>query len=210
MTAVSKFTTPAAAGAEVSRRAARHMAETGCAYQEAMHVVLAADKQLAEAYAAPATRVRRMATTDPRSQPAVPVSAADEAEVRDWMLRALQDGKAGSLPGALGQLSIEAARFKREGMTAEEAISRAMGLFPHLVAQSKALLTDLRRNAPENKPAADGLTGLAQDKPGNPAGFAVHARAMSLMAEYPQMDYREAVGAVLSEDPALKTAYARS
>jgi hypothetical protein len=32
------------------------MAEKGCDYREAMHAVLAADKQLAQAYAAPASR----------------------------------------------------------------------------------------------------------------------------------------------------------
>jgi hypothetical protein len=149
-----------------------------------------------------------MATTDPRSQPAVPVTGAEEREILDWMLRALQDGKAGSLPGALGELSVEAARFAKEGMPAEEAARRAMGLFPHLVAGSKMLIADLRRNAPENKPVADGETGLAQGKPGNPAGFAVHARAEALMQKHPELDYRAAVGAALSEDPDLKARYA--
>jgi hypothetical protein len=203
MTTVSRFTTPGAAGAEVSRRAEAHMSEhQGVSYQEAMAVVLKADKELAKAYGQPAPRMARMAATDPRSQPAVPVSSADEREIFDWVTRAVRDGMAASLPGALGELSIEADRFKKEGMTAEEAISRAMGLFPHLVAQSKALLTDLRRNDPKNTTAV----GLAQRN----AGYVVHARAMSLMAEHPHMDYREAIGAALSEDPALKTAYARS
>jgi hypothetical protein len=135
--------------------------------------------------------------------PAVPVSSGEEREVLDWMLRALRDGKAGSLPGALGQLSIEAARFMRIGMPAEEAARRAMGLFPHLVTMAKLLLADVRRNAPENKP--DGET-LVQDKPGD----IVHLRAASIAEKHPHMDYREAVGAVLNEDPALKAAYARS
>jgi hypothetical protein len=210
MTTTVKFTTPGSAAAEVDARAQRYLTDhQGATYQEAMAVVLKADKQLANAYAQPATRVARMATTDKRSAPAVSVSDADEREIFDWMLRALQDGKAGSLPGALGELTIEAARFMRIGMPAEEAARRAMGTFPHLVAMAKLLLADVRRNAPENAPVADGET-LAQDKPGDPAGFAVHARAMSLMAQHPHMDYREAIGTVLSEDPALKTAYARS
>jgi predicted component of type VI protein secretion system len=70
MTTVTKFTTPAAAGAEVHARAERHMSAKGGAYQEAVHAVLAADKQLAEAYAQPATRV---ATTATKST--VPVAA---------------------------------------------------------------------------------------------------------------------------------------
>jgi hypothetical protein len=65
-----------------------------------------------------------------------------------------------------------------------------------------------RRNRPEVEPVADGETGLAQDKPGNPAGFAVHARAEALMQEHPQMDYRGAVQQVLSEDQELKVRYA--
>lgn len=59
---------------------------------------------------------------------------------------------------------------------------------------------------------ADGET-LAQDKPepkppGNPAGFVVHARAEALMQKHPELDYREAIGAVLSEDRELKVRYA--
>jgi hypothetical protein len=199
MTTVSKYTTAVAAGAEIDRRAEQYMAANNCGYTEAWHAVLADDRQLAEAYAAPASRLRRMA--DKRSAPAIPIAAGEEAEIREWITRALQDGKAGSLPGALGQLSIEAARFKKEGMTAEEATSRAMGLFPHLVAQSKALLTDLRRNAPEN-------TTMGEAAQRN-AGYVVHARAEKLMERHPHMDYREAVGAALNEDPTLKTAYAR-
>jgi hypothetical protein len=73
---------------------------------------------------------------------------------------------------------------------------------------AKVLLTDVRRNAPENKPVADGEM-LAQDKPppGSPAGYVVHARAEALMQKYPELDYRSAVGAVLSEDLELKRAY---
>jgi hypothetical protein len=55
MTAVSKFTTPSAAGTEVNRRAEAHMSEhQGISYQEAMAVVLKADKELAKAYGQPA------------------------------------------------------------------------------------------------------------------------------------------------------------
>jgi hypothetical protein len=210
MTTVQKHTSSAAAGAEIDRRAERYMAEHKCGYTEAWHAILGADKQLAEAYAAPATRVSRMATTDPRSAPAVPVTSAEEAEILEWVLRSVKDGRAGSLPGDLGRLSMETERFSRTGMPIEEAARRVMDLFPSLVAGAKMLIADLRRNRPENKPVADGETGLAQDKPepGNPAGFVVHARAEALMQKHPHMDYREAVGAVLSEDRELKVRYA--
>jgi hypothetical protein len=204
MTTVSKFTTPSAAGAEVSRRAEAHMSEhQGVSYQEAMAVVLKADKELAKAYGQPAPRARRqtMAVT-----PAV--TPADEAEILEWILRQLKDEHAGALPGDLGKLGLEADRFAKTGMPIEEAAKRAMSTFPHLVAGSKMLIDDIRRNRPENKPVADGETGLAQDKPGNPAGFVVHARAEALMQKHPELDYREAVGAVLSEDRELKCAYA--
>jgi hypothetical protein len=197
MTTVTKYTTTAAAGAEIDRRAERYMAEHKCGYTEAWHAILGADKELAKAYAQPATRVARMATTDKRSQPAVPVSAADEREIREWVLRALQENMEGMLPGSLGQLAVEAAGYKKQGMTPEEATGRAMGLSPHLVALAKMLLADMRRNAPENTPEAQN------------ASYTVHTRAEALMQEHPAMDYREAVGAVLSEDPELKVAYAR-
>jgi hypothetical protein len=216
MTTVTKFTTPGAAGAEVSRRTEAHMAQhQGVGYQEALHDVLAADPELAQAYGQPTTRVARMATTDKRSAPAIPITSGEEAEIREWVTRAVRDDVAGMLPGELGKLALEAARFKKAGMPVEEATQRAMGLFPSLVALSKLLLADIRRNRPEVEPVADGETGLAQGKPepkppGNPAGFAVHARAEALMQEHPELDYREAVGAALSEDPQLKLDYAAS
>ena len=71
MTTISKYTNTAAAGAEVHTRAERHMSTKGGTYQEAVHAVLAADKQLAEAYAQPASRVATMAT-----KPAVAVPAS--------------------------------------------------------------------------------------------------------------------------------------
>ena len=43
MTTVTKFTTSAAAGAEVHTRAERHAAETKCDYREALRIVLKAD-----------------------------------------------------------------------------------------------------------------------------------------------------------------------
>lgn len=67
MTTVTKYTTTGAAGAEVHARAERHMSTNGGTYADAVHAVLAADKQLAEAYAQPASRVT--------STPAVPVPA---------------------------------------------------------------------------------------------------------------------------------------
>jgi hypothetical protein len=205
MTTAQKYASPTAAGAEIDRRAERYMAEHKTGYTEAWHAILAADKELAQAYAAPATRVRRMA--DPRSAPAVPVTGREEQEIQEWITRALNDNMAGWLPGALGQLSIEADKYKKIGMPVEEAAKRAMGEYPSLVAMAKLLLADVRRNRPENKPVADGET-LAQDKPGNPAGFVVHARAEALMQKHPELDYRSAVGAVLSEDLELKRAYA--
>jgi predicted secreted protein len=70
MTTVTKYTNAAAAGTEVHTRAERHMSTKGGTYQEAVHAVLAADKQLAEAYAQPASRLTATAT-----KPAVPVPA---------------------------------------------------------------------------------------------------------------------------------------
>ena len=70
MTTVTKYTTPAAAGAEVNTRAERHMSTKGGTYQEAVRIVLKADPELARAYAQPASRVATMAT-----KPAVPVPA---------------------------------------------------------------------------------------------------------------------------------------
>ena len=67
MTTVTKYTTSTAAGAEIDRRAERHMSTKGGTYQEAVHAVLAADKQLAEAYGQPASQVT--------AAPAVPVPA---------------------------------------------------------------------------------------------------------------------------------------
>jgi hypothetical protein len=208
MTTVSKYSTPSAAGAEVSRRAEAHMSEhQGVSYQEAMAVVLKADKELAKAYGQPAPRARR------QTMAVIPaVTPADEAEILEWILRQLKDEHAGALPGDLGKLGMEADRFAKTGMPIAEAAKRAMGLFPHLVAGSKMLIDDIRRNRPEVKPVADGET-LAQDKPepkppGNPAGFVVHARAEALMQKHSELDYREAIGAVLSEDRELKVRYA--
>ena len=70
MTTISKYTNTAAAGNEVHTRAERHMSTKGGTYQEAAHVVLAADPELAQAYAQPASRVAAAAT-----KPAVPVAA---------------------------------------------------------------------------------------------------------------------------------------
>ena len=67
MTASTKYTTTAAAGAEVHTRAERHMSTKGGTYQEAVHAVLAADPELARAYAQPASLVT--------ATPAVPLPA---------------------------------------------------------------------------------------------------------------------------------------
>jgi hypothetical protein len=201
MTTVQKYASSTAAGSEIDRRAERYMAEHKCGYTEAWHVILGADKELAEAYAAPATRVSRMATTP---QVTSAVTPADEAEILGWILRQLKDGHAGVLPGDLGKLGMEADRFAKTGVPPEESARRAMGLFPHLVAGSKMLIADIRRNAPENKPVADGETGLSQGKP----DFVVHLRAQEKMQKHPKLDYRSAVGAVLSENLELKRAYA--
>jgi hypothetical protein len=199
---MSKYTT-ATAGVEVDRRAARYLSEhSGSTYKEALGVVLKSDKDLAEAYGQPAARQVRMATTDKHSQTAAPVSTDVEREIKDWITRALETGMAGSLPGALGQLSIEADSFRKIGMPIEEAARRAMDSSPSLVSMARLLLVDIRRSAPENKPSED---TLAQD---TPAGFEVHVRAEKLMQKCPHMDYREAVGVVLSEDTQLKVRYA--
>jgi hypothetical protein len=131
-------------------------------------------------------------------------ATAVEREIKDWITRALEAGMAGALPGALGQLCVEADSFRKIGMPIEEAARRAIDLSPSLVAMAAVLLVDIRRNAPE-------LVPTGEDKPavqGNPASFEVHARAEKLMQKHPHMDYREAVGAVLSEDTQLKVKYA--
>ena len=199
-TTTVKYTTSGAAGSEIDRRAERHMAAHGCGYREAWHAVLAADPELAQAYAQPAP-------AEKRSQPAVPVAADDEREIFDWIMRALKDNMVGSLPGALGALTIEAAEFKKIGMPDEEAARRAMDGNPHLLAMAKLLLADVRRNAPENTrtPADKAAAGLAQ---GMPVGEVVHSRAQVLIAEHPGLDYHEAMGAVLAADPGLKARYA--
>ena len=198
MTTVSKFTTPSAAGAEVHARAERHMSAKGGTYQDAVHAVLAADKQLAEAYGQPASQVTTMAIT-----PAVPVTGGDEAEIVDWILRSVRDGHPGALPGALGQLSIEADTFAKLGMPVEEAAARAMDGNPALVAMAKLLLADIRRNAPgstDKAPPAE----LAQGTPGEIA----HSRAQALTAKHPRLSYGAALHQVLDHDPGLKARYA--
>jgi hypothetical protein len=199
---MSKYT--AAAGVEVDARAKRYIEDhQGASYQEAVHVVLKADKQLAQTYAAPASRVGRK-PQGARSQLAIPVTADVEAEIKDWITRALEAGMAGALPGALGQLCVEADSFRKIGMPIEEAARRAMDLSPSLVAMAGLLLGDIRRNVPENKPPEDTL-GQAQ---GNPAGYEVHARAVKLQQADPSLDYRSAVQQVLYEDKQLKLQYA--
>ena len=130
------------------------------------------------------------------------MTGGEEREIFDWIMRALKDNMVGSLPGALGNLTIEADSFKKLGMPIEEAARRAMDSNPALVTMAKLLLADVRRNAPENKPMA----GLAQGK--TPPGETVHSRAQALIAEHPGLDYHEAMGAVFATDPALKAAYA--
>jgi hypothetical protein len=114
-------------------------------------------------------------------------------------LRQLKDGRAGALPEDLGKLGLEADRFAKSGVPIEEAAKRAMGLFPHLVAGAKVLIDDIRRNAPP-APTAE----LSQGRP----DYVVHLRAQEKMKQHPELDYRMAVGAVLSEDRELKIAYA--
>ena len=67
---MTNIQTTTGAGDEVHARAEHNMSTKGGTYQEAVHAVLGADKQLAEAYAQPAARVTAMAT-----KPAVPVPA---------------------------------------------------------------------------------------------------------------------------------------
>jgi hypothetical protein len=192
------------------RRADRYVDEhQGTTYREAVHAVLSADKDLATAYAAPAPRraARPATPADTRVQPAIPMDADVEREIKDWITRALDAGMAGSLPGALGQLAIEADGLRKIGMPIGEAAQRAMDTSPSLVAMARLLLVDIRRNAPENVPTGEDKP-TAQQAQGNPAGYEVHVRAERLMQRHPHMDYREAVGATLAEDPALKQRYA--
>jgi hypothetical protein len=196
-----KYTTPAAASEEVHRRAVALVSKTD-SYKDAVRITLNADPALAKAYAAPAARVK----PDKRSQPAVPVSSADAREVFDWVTRAVRDGMAASLPGALGALAIEASKYVKIGMGIEEAAKRAADEHPHLMTMAKLLLTDIRRNEPKTTPAPEEKAELAQPKPGD----IVHQRATALQEKHGHLDYNEAIGCVLSEDPALKTAYARS
>ena len=197
-TTTVKYTTSSAAAAEIDRRCERHMVTHGCGYREAFHSVLAADRALAQAYAMPAATV-----TKPK--PAVPVAADDEREILDWVLRAVRDGHPGALPGALGQLSIEADTFAKIGMPVEEAARRAMDGNPHLLAMAKLLLADVRRNAPENTPVPAGETAAAQ-APGEVA----HRRAQALVDANPCLSYSAALRQVLDDDEALKIKYARS
>ena len=60
-----KYTNASAAGVEVDARAEQHVAAKGGTYADAVHVVLKADPELAQAYAQPASRVA--------PTPAVPV-----------------------------------------------------------------------------------------------------------------------------------------
>ena len=195
MTTTLQYTTSTAAGAEIDRRCERYMAERGCGYKEARHAILAADTELARAYAMPAG-----AATSPKA--GVPVAADDEREILDWVLRAVRDGHPGALPGALGQLSIEADTFAKIGMPVEEAARRAMDSHPHLLAMAKLLLADVRRNAPDKPVPAD----EAAQTPGD----VLHNRAQALTDKHPDLSYSAALHQVLNGDPALKISYART
>ena len=195
MTTVTKYTTPGAAGAEVDRRAERHMAEHGCGYREAWHAILAADPELAQAYAMPAGAGAKKPT------PAVPVTGGDEREIADWITRALKDNMVGSLPGALGSLIGEADTFVKTGLPFGEAVKRAMDLNPGLVTQATLELIDLRRNAP----APAGETAAAQSP-----GDTVHLRARALMDKDENLSYGAALHLVFDADPELKINYSRT
>ena len=117
------------------------MADHSCGYREAFHSVLAADPELARS-------LRDADGHGNKAQARGPCGRDDEAEILDWVLRSVRDGHPGALPGALGQLSIEADTFAKLGMPVEEAVKRAMDGNPHLVTMAKLLLADIRRNAP--------------------------------------------------------------
>ena len=204
-TETTKYTNASAAGDEVHARAERHMSAKGGTYAEAAHAVLASDPELARAYAQPAARRVTMATkpAEKRSQPAVPVTGGDEREILDWVLRALKDNMVGWLPGALGNLTIEADRFRKLGMPDEEAARRAMDGNPHLVSLAKLLIVDIRRNAPSMP--TDEAAAAAQTP-----GDVLHIRAQALTDKHPHLSYSAAVHQVFDDDPALKAAYARS
>jgi hypothetical protein len=116
---ILKYTTSGAAGVEIHTSAERHMSAKGGTYADAVHMVPAADRQLAEAYAMPASRVT------PKPLP--------------------------PRPAALAPVQMEQ---------------------------------------------------------GIPAGEIVHSRAQALIAQHPHLDYHEAMGAVLNQDPTLKARYA--
>jgi hypothetical protein len=116
MTTITKFTTPAAAGTEVHTRAERHMSAKGGTYQEAVHAILAADPDLAQAYAQPASRVATMAT-----KPAPPVPAAAP----------LAQGKT---PGETVHLRTAALREMDAGLTYQRAVNLVLAADPALKA----------------------------------------------------------------------------
>ena len=116
MTTVTKYTNTAAAGAEVHARAEAHMSAKGGTYADAAHAVLGADKQLAEAYAQPASRVAAMATKH-----AVPVPARVP----------LAQGKT---PGETVPLRVTALREMDAGLTYQRAVNLVLAADPALKA----------------------------------------------------------------------------
>ncbi len=116
MTTISKYTNTAAAGTEVDTRAEHHMATKGGTYHDAVRVVLAADPELAQAYAQPAARVTTMAT-----KPAGPVSAPVP----------LAQGKP---PGENVHLRTVALREMDAGLTYQRAVNLVLAADPDLKA----------------------------------------------------------------------------
>jgi hypothetical protein len=116
MATVTKYTTSTAAASEIDRRTERFMAEKNCGYREAWHAVLAADKQLAEAYAQPAARVTAMAT-----KPAAPVPATVPLAQ-------------GATPGETVHLRVTALREMDAGLTYQRAVNLVLAADPNLKA----------------------------------------------------------------------------
>ena len=116
MTIVTKYTNTGAAGTEVHTRAEHHMSTKGGTYQEAVHVVLAADPELARAYAQPASRVTAAATKFAEPVPAaVPLAQ-------------------GQTPGETVHLRTVALRESDASLTYQMAVNLVLAADPALKA----------------------------------------------------------------------------
>ncbi len=197
MTTVTKYTTPHAAGDTAHTRATLHQTVRGGTYQEALRFVLAADPELATAYAVPAPRSRgRAPAPGPVQAPGKPKPVADDGDsqegVRDLLAKALADGQTDALPGTLGELAAEAKKLVDGGLKPELAAAWVIKMWPEKAEAAGKELGDMKAEAPAH---AQG------------AGAVVHARAERLTEAHQGVSYQEAVHRVLEADTALKAAY---